>query len=78
MPIYTYTCTKCGQKEEYITFKIEDRTYKCQNCGGILKKDITAPAISRLGNSLYDNSRDIERGMAGKPYKGRYYEDETA
>jgi len=77
MPIYNYTCQDCGYKQEVITYKIEDKKYNCKKCGSVMKKDIAIPAISRLGNSLYDNSRDIQRGLEGKPYKGRYFDEDN-
>jgi len=53
MPLYEYKCTKCGSSFEVIQ-KVNDQPYKkCPECGGCLKKIISAPAIQFKGSGWY-------------------------
>ena len=52
MPIYEYVCTKCGRKTEVIQ-RMGDKPPHCPNCGGKVKKAISAPAIQFKGSGWY-------------------------
>lgn len=64
MPLYEYQCQKCGEKLEDIQ-KLSDPPYtKCPQCGGELKKLISAPAIQFKGSGFYIT--DYGRAGSGK------------
>lgn len=54
MPIYEYTCPKCGETVQYIKLRSTDEEPRvCRNCGDLLKKDTSAPAIAKLKTPAY-------------------------
>ncbi len=53
MPIYEYVCSQCGSHLEAVQKVSDPPLYKCQVCGGVLKKIISAPAIQFKGNGWY-------------------------
>ncbi len=53
MPIYEYVCSQCGSHLEAVQKASDPPLQKCQVCGGILKKIISAPAIQFKGNGWY-------------------------
>lgn len=62
MPLYEYECQACGEKVEMIQ-KFSDPPYTiCPQCGGELKKLISAPAIQFKGSGFYVN--DYARGSS--------------
>jgi putative FmdB family regulatory protein len=53
MPLYEYKCQKCASVFEIIQ-KISDMPLiECPECGGRLKKVLTAPAIQFKGSGFY-------------------------
>jgi len=53
MPIYEYQCRRCGHRLEAMQ-RIADRPLKrCPECGGGLKKLISAPAFQFKGSGWY-------------------------
>jgi len=53
MPLYEYKCNKCGLFVEKIQ-KVNDMPLeKCSNCGGVLEKVISSPAIQFKGTGWY-------------------------
>jgi len=53
MPLYEYKCNKCGLFVEKIQ-KVNDKPLeKCSNCGGVLEKVISSPAIKFKGTGWY-------------------------
>ncbi len=53
MPLYEYTCEKCGYRFEVIQ-KFDDEPLKvCPKCGGPLKKILSPPAIHFKGSGWY-------------------------
>jgi len=53
MPIYEYKCQECGASLEVIQKVGESPHKKCPNCGGPLKKTISAPALQFKGEGWY-------------------------
>ena len=73
MPIYEYECTKCGHRFEKIQ-KFSDRTVKkCPECGGKVRRLLSAPAIQFKGTGWYitDYARKGSPGSEEKSGKGK-------
>ncbi len=55
MPLYAYRCTKCGHRFEKIqNFSAEPESV-CPQCGGVLERPLTAPALQFKGAGWYIN-----------------------
>jgi putative FmdB family regulatory protein len=53
MPIYEYSCQKCGARVEVMQ-KITDKPLKrCKNCGGKLEKEWSATSFQFKGTGWY-------------------------
>ena len=50
MPIYEYVCARCGKKTEVIQGYSDKPLARCPDCGGKVKKAISAPAIQFKGS----------------------------
>jgi putative FmdB family regulatory protein len=70
MPLYEYECQKCGHRFEEIQ-KFSDELLKVhEDCGGDLRKLLSAPAIQFKGTGWYVT--DYARaGQAGEEAKKR-------
>ncbi len=66
MPLYEYQCRGCGQTSEVMQRVSEPPLTTCDDCGGELKKLISAPAFQFKGSGWYVT--DYARGgkAAGK------------
>ena len=53
MPIYEYKCKKCGSILEILQKLNDPPLEKCPECGGLLKKVISPPAIQFKGSGWY-------------------------
>jgi len=53
MPIYEYKCQSCEQLIEVMQRMSEAPLTTCENCGGDLKKQISAPAFQFKGTGWY-------------------------
>ena len=53
MPLYEYKCNKCSATFEVIQKITELPMKKCPQCGGSVKKVISAPAIQFKGSGFY-------------------------
>ncbi len=53
MPLYEYLCKKCGHKTELIQNHGSRPLRTCPDCGGSVKKMISAPAIQFKGSGFY-------------------------
>ncbi len=53
MPLYEYECTACHRHTEKIQKFSDPEITTCPHCGGLLKRVITAPAISFKGGGWY-------------------------
>ena len=50
MPIYEYQCQSCGNRSEAMQRVSEPPLETCEDCGGDLKKLISAPAFQFKGS----------------------------
>ena len=53
MPIYEYQCDACGNRSEAIQRLADDRLTECGECGGELRRLISAPAVQFKGTGWY-------------------------
>lgn len=53
MPIYEYKCEKCSQNLEALQQVSEPPLTTCPECGGALKKLLSAPAFQFKGTGWY-------------------------
>ena len=53
MPMYEYQCESCQHRFEKLQKYSDKPCKKCPNCGGILRKLISSPAIQFKGNGFY-------------------------
>lgn len=53
MPLYEYKCQKCASVFEIIQKMSDLPLTECPECGGRLKKVLTAPAIQFKGSGFY-------------------------
>ena len=66
MPIYDYQCPAC-RHEFTATHKISEAAPKCPNCGGEVRKKLSAPAVHGSGKRPNPVFRDmaVEWALAG-------------
>jgi putative FmdB family regulatory protein len=69
MPLYEYLCTACGERTEVLRGFNQPPLTECPQCGGLLTKLASAPAIQFKGSGFYLT----DYGRAG----GRKSESET-
>lgn len=53
MPVYEYQCQSCGQRIEKIQKFSDPPLTRCENCGGILDKLLSPPALVFKGTGWY-------------------------
>jgi len=53
MPIYEYQCRQCGERSEALQRLADPPLSECEECGGELKKLISAPAFQFKGTGWY-------------------------
>ncbi len=57
MPIYEYTCKKCGHLFDYLAFKISEPDPPCPNCG--------SEEVKKLMSSGFVRADGIPSGSGG-------------
>ncbi len=69
MPLYEYECQKCGVRFEEIQKFSDPLLTEHDDCGGALKKLLSAPAIQFKGTGWYvtDYARSGKPDSDGKP-----------
>jgi putative FmdB family regulatory protein len=79
MPLYEYQCAKCRARVEVVQKSTDARLKKCEKCGGLLKKLVSAPAIQFKGNGWYvtDYAKKSAGEKEDKP-KSKARKSETA
>jgi putative FmdB family regulatory protein len=55
LPLYAYSCTKCGYKFEKIQHFNAEPEQECPKCHGALIRPLTAPAFKFKGSGWYVN-----------------------
>lgn len=53
MPIYEYECLQCGKRTELLQRMDEAPLAACPQCGGEVRKLISAPAVQFKGSGWY-------------------------
>lgn len=53
MPIYEYQCQGCGRRNEVMQRISDPPLVTCEECGGALRKLISAPAFQFKGSGWY-------------------------
>ena len=53
MPIYEYQCDDCGHRSEAIQRLADDPLTECLECGGVIRRLISAPAFQFKGSGWY-------------------------
>ena len=69
MPIYDYACTNCGHVVEVVHGVHETGPTVCPNCGGLLRKRLSPPAIHFRGTGWA--KKDARAAVASRTGKGR-------
>ena len=68
MPLYEYECRSCGERTETLQRLDEAPLTTCPQCGGPLKKLISAPGFHFKGSGWYVT--DYARSKAGSTKAG--------
>lgn len=53
MPLYEYRCQSCGRTTEALQKMSDPPLTVCENCGGELKRLVSAPAVQFKGTGWY-------------------------
>jgi len=53
MPLYEYECTECGHRTELLQRHGDPPLDKCPQCGSIVRKLFSAPAVQFKGTGWY-------------------------
>lgn len=53
MPLYEYECTKCGKRTELLQRFDDEPLAECPECGGPVRKLVSAPAVQFKGTGWY-------------------------
>lgn len=70
MPIYEYECLQCGKRTELLQRMDEAPLAACPECGGQVRKLLSAPAVQFKGSGWYVTDYAGKKGGAkteGKP-----------
>jgi putative FmdB family regulatory protein len=72
LPLYAYRCTQCGYQYDKIQKFSEAPDTVCPQCGGVIERPLTAPALQFKGAGWYinDYAPKAASGGAGKPADG--------
>lgn len=80
MPLYEYECRKCGHRLEKIEHYTAKTTRECPNCGGVMERLISAPAIRFKGSGFYetDYAHKSSTQTSGETYSNREAKEHAA
>lgn len=71
MPLYEYLCESCGRRTEVLQRLDEPPLTTCSECGGPLRKLLSAPAFQFKGSGWYLTDYARKSGSdAGAPKAG--------
>ena len=65
MPIYEYECQSCGKRTEVIQRMDDAPLAACPQCGGEVKKLLSAPAVQFKGSGWYVTDYAGKKGGSG-------------
>ena len=79
MPLYEYECDNCGRRTEEIQRVGAPPISPCDECGGEMKRLLSAPAFKFKGTGWYVTDYAKKRGSGGetKPDKSESKSSET-
>lgn len=63
MPIYEYECLQCGKRTEWLQRMSDPPLAACPQCGGKVRRLISAPAFQFKGSGFYKT--DYGSGTSG-------------
>ncbi|HYG64944.1 MAG TPA: FmdB family zinc ribbon protein [Thermoanaerobaculia bacterium] len=66
MPIYEYQCQSCGKRSELLQRMADPPLAVCPECGGEVKKLMSAPAVQFKGSGWYVTDYAGKKGGEGK------------
>lgn len=66
MPIYEYLCQSCGRRSEELQKISDPPLTTCGECGGVLEKQISAPAFHLKGSGWYATDYADKSKSSGK------------
>ena len=69
MPIYEYECLSCGKRTEVLQRMSDAPLAACPNCGGEVKKLISAPAFQLKGSGWYATDYGGKKGSGASETK---------
>ena len=69
MPIYEYECLSCGKRTEVLQKMADAPLAACPNCGGEVKKLISAPAFQLKGSGWYATDYGGKKGAGASETK---------
>lgn len=69
MPIYEYECLQCGKRTELIQRFADAPLAACPQCGGAVKKLVSAPAVQFKGTGWYVTDYAGKKGAGGSSGK---------
>jgi putative FmdB family regulatory protein len=67
MPLYEYQCTQCGRVTEHLQNMNGPPLAACPQCGGEVKKLISAPAFQFKGTGWYATDYAGKKGVDSSP-----------
>lgn len=70
MPIYEYECRRCGRRIEAMQRIADPPLAVCEECGGELRKLISAPAFQFKGSGWYVTDYARAGSGNGRPSEG--------
>jgi putative FmdB family regulatory protein len=66
MPIYEYECLQCGKRTEWLQRMSDGPLAACPECGGEVRKLISAPSFQFKGSGFYKTDyADKKSGISG-------------
>ncbi len=66
MPIYEYECLQCGKRTEWLQRMSDGPLAACPQCGGEVRKLISAPSFQFKGSGFYKTDyADKKSGISG-------------
>jgi len=71
VPVYEYQCQSCKRIIEKIQKFSDPPLTKCEKCGGLLKKILSAPALVFKGSGFYITDYAKKKPEKEKPAAGK-------
>jgi len=71
VPVYEYQCESCERIIEKIQKFSDPPLTKCEKCGGLLKKILSAPALVFKGSGFYITDYAKKKPEKEKPAAGK-------